>query len=133
MHIKMQYKLATMIIASFVYNFIPVNVLKLIMRFILWFYIGYWFENYREIINKHILNKLIYAFISGVAFAVISLHFIIPNPAGIDVFSVFRLIIKQICTVLGCVHIYVVSRMLSLTKFSKSKAFITLRNNTRGL
>ena len=133
--IKKRYKLVVMVLASCTYNLIPINVLRLIARDILWFYVGYYFEPFREMINYSIHDKSILCILlSGVGFMIMSaVYFIIPNPDGINMLSAVSIIIKICCAAAGCVFIYCLSIWLSSTRLTKSKAFITLRSNAFGI
>lgn len=135
MHIKMQYKLAVMLASSCIYSFISINALSLIARFIIWFYMGYCFENLRERINDFVsLHRTKYIILSGAFFILISLaYFIIPNPAGVDIYSAIKLVLKPVCAILGCMFAYNVCLSLSLTSLVDLKIFKTLRSNTFGM
>ena len=132
MHIRKPYKLVFMYVALLLHSVIPINAIRLIAKFIMWFYVGYYFEEYREKANAHISLKTL--FIIGSIFVALSyIYSTIHDSAGIDILGAVRLALAPICAVVGCAFVYGISFLLSSTALPATRIFNVLRNNTFGM
>lgn len=120
--------------ASFISLIMPIVVIKQILYYIFWFYVGYCFESYRHIVNKKIDNCPYLLILCTVLFfvTVIALK-LIPQKSGADIFDILERIINYFCAILGCFVVYLFSYILSRTKIKETKAFAIIRNSTFGL
>lgn len=129
-----KYKFCVLLVVSFGYSVIPINVLSLTAKMAVWFYAGYCFEDYRERLNSQVKSRPQWIGLSFLPlFAIFIIIELIPNPKGFDVWTAIRKPLEALCAVSGCLSIYLISYFISRTEIPQNKAFQLIRENTFGL
>jgi fucose 4-O-acetylase-like acetyltransferase len=116
------YKSILVLIISIILNVIstsiPIMIIQYVFKYFLWFYVGYRFEEKRELINKR--NMKLDTVLSGLLFIV----------AGKDYITE---IIEMLLCLIGCYATYAFSKWLSSSNFVKSKCYALIYKNSLGI
>lgn len=120
--------------ASFISLIIPIVIVKQVLYYAFWFYVGFCFENSRHIVNKKVEDHpyLLMLYVAIFVFAAIALK-LVPSKPGADMFDIIERMLNYFCAISGCYVVYLLSYIISDTKIKETKVFAVIRNNTLGL
>lgn len=110
---------------------VPVMIVQDILKYLLWFYVGFCFEEKRERINQ---RNMIYDMIgSGTLFVVLFLLLKrIPSFVILDTISL-RVVAEMLLCAAGCYATYAFSKWLSETKWVNSPVYRLCSKNSFGI
>lgn len=124
-------KLLFLWILSWLSLLMPVVLIRLIMRYSLWFYTGYCFEKHRTVFNSLLKRYHILGF--GCMFVLL---FRIDGfvSCNTDMLSVFiHMILHMVCILTWCCTVYGISFYLSRSKIAGNQIFEILSENSFGI
>lgn len=130
---SIKYKVGLLLLLNILSYGIPVMIIKYVFQNIIWFYLGFLFEENREKLNiKLKKNKSLWIYILSISI----LLYIIRQISILDNYFIFKIIDKIFIifqAIIGCSLIYLLSLKLSTLNISSNRIYVSLSKTSFGL
>ena len=114
-------------VLNLVSSYIGINLISRILEFAVWFYIGWLFEQHREVWNSYLKKHHIFLFM-----AVFCVFFFL-NRNMLPNISILKSCVKLLIALSGCVAVYTLSYQLSRTDVKEWKVVKGLSHDSYGI
>lgn len=129
--VSARHKVILLSVLYFFGGIIDIHIVKYVFQYLLWFYLGYWFETKRGNFNRKISRRKIVV----ILLLFLTIYIIYKCLMTSNMFFI-KLICKvwgMIVTVLACMIVYVVAYQLSRTSIVENKIFNMIREDSYGV
>lgn len=131
-YISKNLKIILLLIIYLLGSGMKINIVKYTFQNLIWFYLGYWFEPQREIINGKIDCKRIVKALGMFLVMYIIYKVLLGRDEGIF-FKLFCKFWKIIVIILACLIFYAIAYKLSRTSIVENKIYCNIRADSFGI
>lgn len=131
-YIYIKHKIILLLFLNILSYIIPINIIKYVFQYIIWFYLGFLFEGNRESLNKKLTNYKnlwIYVLIGSILLYIIRISIL-------DSYFIFKIIDKILIifqAIMGCSVIYLLSLNISNSRICSNYIYKALSKTSFGL